>query len=796
MDSVNNTSKFGGDAWLELQAFKTRQINRREKLNRHKDLISEISTNRSLQSSTTSSIIPSQNNNSSTTFDINYTCVRGTSAETATATTTITQLATGTATAIATAPPSNNSFSKHPSNEVEYSSSIYYDINSQAYLNLSSSHNQSSRDFNQTQINAYSSKYNTPSELARTVTTPPRTCPDANQNHIDLEVVECLLLLKLCDVALKLPIDSKSLQRFICKVRGLESTPRSVIENLLEKFAHQELITIEEPSAAIINRKQRMNTADNYQDDETCIYVISADHTKLVEFDRTFGSIDSIRALFKESRAEDSISDDYSTTAGRQNTVPIQNIRSVSNHQVKTLERADTSLRSKLEVAPHQTNSCNNEPLKSLLKTTTTNSEHRAPGDDVESLLSLSSTRERESKKLGEELLELLSKPTAKERNLLESFRSADGYQVQEFCPKGTKDECRRNNKETEACKKLHFKKIIAKHTEEFLGDCSFLNTCFHMDSCKYVHYEVDYDDKQLRQRQNTSKRSNTNNPARLFNCPNTDPPVATVSRGRRKKRNNAPNNKEAERKSTSLLAMGSTANKFTLTAEEKLRIESRNQKRFKTILHPPQWIQCDLRYFDMSLLGKFSVVMADPPWDIHMELPYGTMSDDEMRKLNIPALQDEGVIFLWVTGRAMELGRECLALWGYERCDEIIWVKTNQLQRIIRTGRTGHWLNHGKEHCLVGIKGNPNDINRGLDCDIIVAEVRATSHKPDEIYGIIERLSPGTRKIELFGRAHNVQPNWITLGNQLDGVRLVEPNLIEAFKKLDLPFQTSDHVT
>lgn len=51
---------------------------------------------------------------------------------------------------------------------------------------------------------------------------------------------------------------------------------------------------------------------------------------------------------------------------------------------------------------------------------------------------------------------------------------------------------------------------------------------------------------------------------------------------------------------------------------------------------------------------------------------------------------------------RAMELGRECLKLWGYERVDELIWVKTNQLQRIIRTGRTGHWLNHGKEHCLV----------------------------------------------------------------------------------------------
>lgn len=39
--------------------------------------------------------------------------------------------------------------------------------------------------------------------------------------------------------------------------------------------------------------------------------------------------------------------------------------------------------------------------------------------------------------------------------------------------------------------------------------------------------------------------------------------------------------------------------------------------------------------------------------------------------------------------------------------------------------------------------------------------QVRETSHKPDEIYGLIERLSPGTRKLELFGRMHNAQKNW-----------------------------------
>lgn len=134
------------------------------------------------------------------------------------------------------------------------------------------------------------------------------------------------------------------------------------------------------------------------------------------------------------------------------------------------------------------------------------------------------------------------------------------------------------------------------------------------------------------------------------------------------------------------------------------------------------QWINCDIRSFDYSVLGqyvphttkrdmaksRFQVIVADPPWDIHMsvrppsiispdsydQLPYGTMTDDEMRQMPIPSLQpDWGILCLWVTGRAMELGRELFQQWGYRRVDELVWVKTSQLGRLIRTGRTGHWL-------------------------------------------------------------------------------------------------------
>ena len=48
----------------------------------------------------------------------------------------------------------------------------------------------------------------------------------------------------------------------------------------------------------------------------------------------------------------------------------------------------------------------------------------------------------------------------------------------------------------------------------------------------------------------------------------------------------------------------------------------------------------------------------------------------------------------MWVTGRAMELGRECLKLWGYERVDEIIWVKTNQLVSLLKDTVSGHLKN------------------------------------------------------------------------------------------------------
>ncbi|KAK0490640.1 MT-A70-domain-containing protein [Armillaria novae-zelandiae] len=381
----------------------------------------------------------------------------------------------------------------------------------------------------------------------------------------------------------------------------------------------------------------------------------------------------------------------------------------------------------------------------------------------------------------------IIQKSTAKGRLLAEQFRSVEeGFEP--ICPHITKDDCakaRRNDPSIPfnpdipvgICDLIHFRPLIRPHTDPSLGHCSYLNTCYSEPTyaqspsippfpgsqhgftpgmrgpaslpsglgaggrgkekapCRYLHYEVDWD-------ASDGDGSDRREKAMVRN---------TYKIG---------------------IGLGPTRKVAKLT--------------------PPQWINCDLRRFDYSVLGKFHVIMADPPWDIHMSLPYGTMTDDEMRAMPIPALQDEGLLFLWVTGRAMEVGRECMRVWGYTRVDEVVWVKTNQLQRVIRTGRTGHWLNHTKEHMLVGVKTVtdengalkfPSWVNRGLDTDVIVSEVRETSRKPDEAYGIIERMCPGGRKVEIFGRKHNTRPGWLTLGNQLGPDQIYEEDLAARIK-------------
>ncbi|KAG6878265.1 hypothetical protein C0993_010037 [Termitomyces sp. T159_Od127] len=271
----------------------------------------------------------------------------------------------------------------------------------------------------------------------------------------------------------------------------------------------------------------------------------------------------------------------------------------------------------------------------------------------------------------------ILQRGSARGRLLAEQFRSTE-EKFEPICSHITKDDCAKaRNSNTglsstsTICDRVHFRALIRSHTDVTLGHCSYLNTCYSEPTysqspsippfpgtahshgqaplnarapvslpsglgaggrgkekapCRYLHYEVDWDE------------------------------------GDGERTMNGQGKDVIKRKKVHKLGIG----------------QGPMGKPMPVL--PPQWINCDLRRFDYSVLGKFHVIMADPPWDIHMSLPYGTMTDDEMRAMPIPTLQDEGLLFLWVTGRAMEVGRECMRVWGYTRVDEVVWVKTNQV--------------------------------------------------------------------------------------------------------------------
>jgi hypothetical protein len=72
---------------------------------------------------------------------------------------------------------------------------------------------------------------------------------------------------------------------------------------------------------------------------------------------------------------------------------------------------------------------------------------------------------------------------------------------------------------------------------------------------------------------------------------------------------------------------------------------------------------------------SKFDVILVDPPFS-------DTFTWDNLLSYPISSLgADPSYIWLWVgsgAGGNLERGREVLAKWGYRRCEDIVWVKTN----------------------------------------------------------------------------------------------------------------------
>ena len=93
---------------------------------------------------------------------------------------------------------------------------------------------------------------------------------------------------------------------------------------------------------------------------------------------------------------------------------------------------------------------------------------------------------------------------------------------------------------------------------------------------------------------------------------------------------------------------------------------------------------------------------------------------------------------------KGLDLGWECFKKWGYRRCEDICWVKINC------NNPCNNEHKNTKEHCLMGIKEQSEEIKMVLsfmliiiDLDINITEEPTIGgiSKPEEIFHIIEHF-------------------------------------------------------
>ncbi|KAL6901846.1 hypothetical protein ACP4OV_004722 [Aristida adscensionis] len=229
----------------------------------------------------------------------------------------------------------------------------------------------------------------------------------------------------------------------------------------------------------------------------------------------------------------------------------------------------------------------------------------------------------------------------------------------------------------------------------------------------------------------------------------------------------------------------------LTSVAEDYPKLRELIQRKDEIVsksASPPMYYKCDLREHVLSpeFFGtKFDVILIDPPWEEYAHRAPGITDHieywnaEEIMNLKIEAIADTpSFVFLWVgDGVGLEQGRQCLKKWGFRRCEDVCWVKTNKKNATPSLRHDSHTLlQHSKEHCLMGIKGtvrrstDGHVIHANIDTDIIIAEEPSdgSTKKPEDMYRIIEHFALGRRRLELFGEDHNIRPGWLTLGKGL----------------------------
>lgn len=161
---------------------------------------------------------------------------------------------------------------------------------------------------------------------------------------------------------------------------------------------------------------------------------------------------------------------------------------------------------------------------------------------------------------------------------------------------------------------------------------------------------------------------------------------------------------------------------------------------------------------------SRYRTILADPPWDVEQrgargaQMHYRLMTVEQIAAMPVAELaEDDAHLWLWVTNATLRSGYDIAEAWGFTVRSPLTWVKFRLGLGVYLRNSTEHLLFATKGHAPVRFRSQPTWIN---------APVQDHSHKPEEQYALIERISPGPY-LELFARRH--QPGWDAWGNEID---------------------------
>lgn len=185
------------------------------------------------------------------------------------------------------------------------------------------------------------------------------------------------------------------------------------------------------------------------------------------------------------------------------------------------------------------------------------------------------------------------------------------------------------------------------------------------------------------------------------------------------------------------------------------------------------------LRSFARSC--SYETILADPPWRFqnrtgkmapeHRRLArYETMTLDEIAALPVGEVAADGAhLYLWVPNALLAEGLAVIESWGFTYKTNLVWFKTRKDGGPDGRG-VGFYFRNVTELVLFGVKGSRRTLAPGRrQVNLFGERKREHSRKPEQLYDIIERCSPGPY-LELFAR--HARPGWHQWGDEL----LAEP--------------------